>query len=439
MIRLDHVGILVRNISEALPLYRELLGLTADPPVELPEQQVRVAFLHAGDGQLDLLEPMTPDCSLAKVLAKRGEGLLHICFEVDDIEASLRHLEAAGVSLVDQHAWTSPHGLVAFLHPKSFRGVSIELRQQVIRGSEQKRGTLQEEKAQPTMLALSGKTKVCTSLGYPIAQSLSPAMQTAAFRARGLDWIYIAWGVRPEFLAVTVKALRANENFAGGNVTAPHKETIVPLLDGLTREAEPLRAVNVILRDGDRLIGHSTDGAGYVAALREAGYNCRGKRVLILGAGGAARAVGVALADAGVAEIWILNRTVTRAESVARLLADAGFSHVRVGPLAEAASALRQIDLVVNATSVGLQKEAPPLFDYGLLRPPALVSDLVFFPRETLFLRQAREQGCRTMNGLGMLLHQAVLSFERWTGRDAPVALMRHALLEALEARERNA
>jgi shikimate dehydrogenase len=155
--------------------------------------------------------------------------------------------------------------------------------------------------------------------------------------------------------------------------------------------------------------------------------------------GGAARAVGVALADAGVAEMWILNRTVTRAESVVRLLADAGLSHVRVGLLADAASALRQVDLVVNATSVGLQKEAPPLFDYGLLRPPVLVSDLVFFPRETRFLRQAREQGCRTTNGLGMHLHQAVLSFERWTGRNAPVPVRRNALLEVLEARERNA
>ncbi len=431
--RIDHVGVLVRSIAEALPLYTEVLGLSAEAPVELPEQQVRVVFLRLGDDRIELLEPTSPESVLQQLLAKRGEGLLHLCLEVDDIEATLRHLEAAGVSLVDQHAWASPHGLVAFVHPKSFRGVSIELRQRVGGPRTPQRET------EGAGLRLTGLTRVCMSLGYPIAQSLSPTVQTRAFRVLGLDWIYIAWGVRAEHLEVTVRALRGSENFAGGNVTAPHKETIVPLLDGLTREAERLRAVNVILRDGDRLIGHTTDGAGYVAALREAGYDCRGKRVLILGAGGAARAVGVALADAGVAEIWILNRTVTRAESVARLLADAGFSHVRVGQLAEAASALRQVDLVVNATSVGLQKEAPPLFDYGLLRPPVLVSDLVFFPRETPFLQQAREQGCRTMNGLGMLLHQAVLSFERWTGMEPPVAVMRHALLEALEARERNA
>ena len=135
MIRLDHVGILVRSIHEALPHYTELLGMTADAPVELPEQQVRVAFLHAGDGQIELLEPMTDDCPLAQVLAKRGEGLLHICLEVEDIQASLRTLEAAGVRLVDQHAWKSPHGLAAFIHPRAFHGVSIELRQRVEAGS----------------------------------------------------------------------------------------------------------------------------------------------------------------------------------------------------------------------------------------------------------------------------------------------------------------
>ncbi|HSB72938.1 MAG TPA: VOC family protein [Candidatus Methylomirabilis sp.] len=131
MTRLDHVAILVQSIRDALPLYTDLLGLTADPPIELPEQQVRVAFLHAGEANLELLEPTAPDCVLARVLAKRGEGLLHICLQVDDIESSLRRLEAAGVQLVDRHAWSSPHGLAAFLHPKSFRGVSIELRQPV--------------------------------------------------------------------------------------------------------------------------------------------------------------------------------------------------------------------------------------------------------------------------------------------------------------------
>jgi methylmalonyl-CoA epimerase len=129
--RVDHVAVLVRSIAETLPLYTELLGFSADPPVELPEQQVRVVFLRAGDDHMELLEPMAPDCLLAKVLAKRGEGLLHICLEVEDIEGTLRRLEEAGIALVDRHAWKSPHGLAAFIHPKAFHGVSIELRQRI--------------------------------------------------------------------------------------------------------------------------------------------------------------------------------------------------------------------------------------------------------------------------------------------------------------------
>jgi methylmalonyl-CoA epimerase len=126
---IDHLGILVADLDEALALYVGILGLEADPPVELPEQGVRVAFVRTPRGQIELLQPLAPETPLGQVLAKRGEGLLHVCLEVDDIEAELRRLEGAGIRLVDRHAWMSPHGLAAFLHPKSLRGVSIELRQ----------------------------------------------------------------------------------------------------------------------------------------------------------------------------------------------------------------------------------------------------------------------------------------------------------------------
>jgi methylmalonyl-CoA epimerase len=127
--RIHHVGVLVRSIAESLPLYMDLLGFEADAPFELPEQQVRGVLVRAGDDQLELLEPMTADSPLGRVLARRGEGLLHICLEVDDVEGTLRRLEARGVKLVDAHAWRSPVGLVAFVHPKAFHGVSVELRQ----------------------------------------------------------------------------------------------------------------------------------------------------------------------------------------------------------------------------------------------------------------------------------------------------------------------
>jgi len=131
MARIDHIAILVRSIPEALPLYTELLGLDAGPPMDLPEQKVRVAFVKTEGSRIELLEPMSEDSTLARVLKERGEGLLHICLEVDDIEGMLRHVEGSGVPLVDRHAWRSPHGLAAFVHPRGFRGVSLELRQYV--------------------------------------------------------------------------------------------------------------------------------------------------------------------------------------------------------------------------------------------------------------------------------------------------------------------
>ena len=289
-------------------------------------------------------------------------------------------------------------------------------------------------------MQLNGSTNVVTTLGYPISQSLSPAMQTAAFQSVGLNWIYIAWGVKAEHLAVTLQALRAWENHAGSNVTAPHKETIIPLLDGLTEAAARLQAVNVILRPERKMIGHNTDGEGFIASLREEGIPPGGKRITILGAGGAAKAVAYALQDAGAAELRLVNRTPARAEAWAQALAAAGKGRVSVHPLAgEAARFLEGTEILVNATSIGLQPDAAPLFDYERLRPPLVVADLVFFPRETAFLRKARANGCRTVNGLGMLLHQAVLSFQGWTGKTAPLDLMRTRLEEALAARERGA
>ena len=287
---------------------------------------------------------------------------------------------------------------------------------------------------------LSGRTKVCTSLGFPIAQSLSPAVQTAAFRAVGLDWIYIAWGVKPERLAITVQALYAWEGHMGGNVTAPYKATIIPFLDDLTPMAARLQAVNVILRPGGRMVGDNTDGAGFIDSLHENGIILTGKRVTILGAGGAAKAVAFALQDAGVAEIRVVNRTRSRADALAVNLKSAGKPEVSAHTYSEGpASFIEGSDLIVNATSVGLQPDAPPLFDYSSLRPPLVVLDLAFLPRTTTFLRCAQENGCQTVNGVGMLLHQAALSFQGWTGTPAPLALMRQTLEDALRRREQEA
>jgi len=284
---------------------------------------------------------------------------------------------------------------------------------------------------------LSGKTKVCTSLGFPITQSLSPAVQTAAFRAVGLDWVYIAWGVKPEHLAVTVRALSVWEGHVGGNVTAPHKAAIIPLLDDLTPMAARLQVVNVILRPDGKMIGDNTDGAGFINSLREIGIIPSGKHFTILGAGGAAKAVAFALQDAGAAEIRVVNRTQARAEALVANLKSVGNTEVSAHTYnGGSARFLDGSAMVVNATSVGLQPHAAPLFDYATLRPPVVVMDLAFLPRSSRFLMAAQANGCQTVNGVGMLLHQAALSFQGWTAIAAPLALMRETLEDALRRRE---
>lgn len=272
-------------------------------------------------------------------------------------------------------------------------------------------------------------------LGHPVGHSLSPAMQDAAFEALGLTARYVPRDVGPEALPDAVAALRADD-VLGANVTVPHKEAMVPLLDALDAEARALGAVNTVVREGDRLRGGNTDAVGFARSLREAGVRVDGARVLLLGAGGAARAVAWALLQGGAAELRLWNRTAARAEALRAVLADA---RVRV---AEGA-AVGEADLVVNATSVGMARggvdpDASPLPGPWPARAGVAV-DIVYRPRETRFLREARAAGWRGVDGLGMLLHQGAASFEAWTGREAPVASMRAALEAALRAEARSA
>lgn len=272
-------------------------------------------------------------------------------------------------------------------------------------------------------------------IGNPVAHSKSPLIHAQFARQTGEDIEYGRLLAPLDRFAETVAGFRAGGG-RGANVTLPFKVEAFRLATTCSARAVTAQAVNTLRFEGDAVYGDNTDGAGLVRDIRDnLGVAISGSRVLLLGAGGAARAVGLALAQAGVANIWICNRTHDRAESMAHLLAGAA-CETRVGTLAEVSSALAEADWVVNATSIGLLQDAPPLFDYGRLRPPLRVFDLVFFPRATPFLRRAREQGCETLNGVGMLLHQAVLSFERWTGHPAPTDLMRHTLTAALVKRE---
>jgi shikimate dehydrogenase len=254
---------------------------------------------------------------------------------------------------------------------------------------------------------------VAAVIGFPIRHSLSPAIHNAAFDELGLDWIYLQLAVPPDRPADGVRALRLLRA-SGANVTMPHKLGVVPSLDCLTAEAEALGAVNTIAREGARLIGHNTDGAGFLAAIREeAGFEPRGCRALIVGAGGAARAVAVALALGG-ATVTVEARRPRQAEAVAHLAPG-----IQMLPWGEPADA----DLVVQATSA---RQDLPL-DALPFGPDVLAVDLIYSPPPTPFLDAAARAGARALGGLGMLVHQAALSFELWTGRRPSIEVMRRA------------
>ncbi|MGQ9497221.1 MAG: shikimate dehydrogenase [Desulfotomaculales bacterium] len=284
-------------------------------------------------------------------------------------------------------------------------------------------------------MQVDAATRVCGLIGYPVGHSFSPAMHNAALRALGINWLYVAFAVRPAHLPAAVAAVRALD-MPGANVTIPHKEAVLPLVDEVSDAARLAGAVNtIVLRDG-MLFGDNTDGRGFLRAVAEAGFDPRGKTVVIIGAGGAARAVGTALAGAGVARFVLINRTVERARALGDLLASLG-PEVCVFPWSELArppaalaTFFEEAGLVVQTTSLGMHPAANlsvPIAP-ALFHRDQLVCDLVYNPPLTRFLKLAQAAGAGILNGLGMLLHQGALALEAWTGRPAPVEVMRAAL-----------
>jgi shikimate dehydrogenase len=275
-------------------------------------------------------------------------------------------------------------------------------------------------------------------IGWPVRHSLSPAIHNAAFGALGLDWAYVAFEVEPGRAADAIGAVRALD-LAGLNVTMPHKADVVGAVDRLSATAEALGAVNTISRRGRALVGDNTDGAGFLDAIRlDEGFDPAGRRCLVIGAGGAARAVVRALAEAGAAEVVVVNRTADRAAAAAALAGPVG----RVGTAAEAGEA----DLVVNATPIGMpdtdepapidqRRSAPVPVDPAHLGSGQLVVDLVYHPAVTPLVDSARAAGAVAVNGLGMLIHQAAHAFRLWTGEDPPLEVMSAAALSELGAR----
>lgn len=268
------------------------------------------------------------------------------------------------------------------------------------------------------------------SFAQPAAENPTVAMIESAYRHHGLDWRYINVEVAPDDLADAVRGARAM-GWRGFNCSIPHKVAVIDHLDGLGKSAEIIGAVNTIVRDGDRLIGENTDGRGFVAALKSV-VDPAGKSVVLFGAGGAARAVAVEMALAGAARITVVNRSEGRGRAVVDLLNDRTDTQASYASWDGKFVVPSGSDIVIHATSVGLYPDvdAMPDIDTDSLTPEMVVADGIHNPPLTRLLQAARDRGCKTVDGLGMLVQQGMIGVKYWTGVDVDPQVMRRALLD---------
>ena len=290
-------------------------------------------------------------------------------------------------------------------------------------------------------MRITGNTRLTGLFGYPVEHSVSPQMHNAAFGALALDWCYVPFSVRLAELGDAVRGVRAL-GFVGVNVTIPHKEAVVGLVDEVDPTAALIGAVNTIRRVENRLLGYNTDAEGFMRSLRAAGFSPDGRRAAVLGAGGAAKAVTVALAQAGAdrLDIVALEEEKDKAAALAALAGRASGGKTSGHANIWSHAALREVaghaDILVNATPIGMhpKSDVDPPVQEDWLREGMWVYDLVYHPRNTRLLEAAERRGCPAVSGVGMLVHQGGLSFQMWTGLEAPLDTMERAVLEALGA-----
>jgi shikimate dehydrogenase len=270
------------------------------------------------------------------------------------------------------------------------------------------------------------QANVAAVIGWPISQSLSPVIHNAAFRHHGDNWSYVAYPVEPGDASSAIAAMRSG-GLQGLNVTMPHKDAVADLVDELDKSAESIHAVNTVVRMSDgRLRGYSTDGEGLLRAIRiNANWDPAGKKICVLGAGGAARSAVDAFSRAGVASIFVVNRT---AEKAVQAIGDSNVAVVG------SQSNIHECDIVFNATSVGMGTDES-LVSAELLHEGQLVIDAVYHPLETRLLRDAKSRGATVLDGLWMLIHQACVAQVLWLGREPDYQVMRNAAVQELAAR----
>lgn len=286
---------------------------------------------------------------------------------------------------------------------------------------------------------IDGKTSLFGFMAHPAHHSRSPRMHNLSFNYWQINARYLAFDVAPDGLAGAVAGIRSM-GIAGVNLSMPFKQTVVPMLDGMTPRAQRIQAVNTIKNDHGRLLGDSTDGAGVFQDLQHQGYDLTDRRVVVLGAGGAGKAIIAAALDYGVREVTVFKRHNATYEQVANWLnglADTTAIKLRLVPYEDAVTMTRVVlnsDLIINATNVGMTTAGMPLPAalVARLTPRQTVYDVIYQPLETELLQRAKRQGCATRNGLGMLIWQGALAFKFWTGRDMPVQQVERDLLSTI-------
>lgn len=275
---------------------------------------------------------------------------------------------------------------------------------------------------------ITGHTKLTGLLGSPVEHSISPMMHNESFRVLGLDYAYLAFDVGEQELETAVEGLKALK-VKGFNLTMPNKNRMCHLCDRLSPAAEIIGAVNTVENRNGELVGHSTDGSGYMLAVKNAGYDILGKKMTLFGAGGAGTSIFVQAALDGVAEISVFNRRTPffeRAEQIIRKLNERTSCKIRLYDYEDVSVLRREIGdsaILTNATSVGMAPNLEDciLKDSSMLHPDLIVSDVIYNPKETKLLKMAKEAGCRTFNGMYMLLYQGAEAFRIWTGQEMPV------------------
>jgi shikimate dehydrogenase len=275
-----------------------------------------------------------------------------------------------------------------------------------------------------------GDTKLCGIIGCPVSHSASPRMHAAAYKALGLNWTYVPFPVEPRYLESALKGLVAL-GVKGVNVTIPYKEAVIPLLHELSPEAQRMGSVNTIVNHDGHLVGHSTDGAGFILSLeREAKISPQGQSVFLIGAGGSARSIAFALADAGISELWISNRTRYRADALTHDIKSV-FPHITVATVDERSvqmsHALEESRIVINTSPLGMapNEDARPLDVFDWVTHDHWVCDIIYKPYPTRWLMDVQARGANILGGAGMLAGQGILAFQLFTGLDVDYDIMR--------------